>query len=251
MTPHQRTIALRFLDAAAQERETVVVALSGAHAYGFPSPDSDLDLKAIHVAPTRELLGLFPATPPVERVEVSEGVELDCSSREIGMVLHGILKGNGNFIERVLGRLLLVRGSMLADLQPLVRASLSQRTYRHYRGFALNQRLEAQRSRRAKKVLYVLRTTLTGAHLLRTGELVTDAAVLAPEYGFRIDDLLDAKSRAERAALGDAVFQAAEAQMDRAFGTLDEAWALSSLPPEPPNHAEVNAWLVQERLRRV
>ena len=30
----------------------MVVLLSGAHAYGFPSPDSDLDLKAIHLADT-------------------------------------------------------------------------------------------------------------------------------------------------------------------------------------------------------
>ncbi|HYD42485.1 MAG TPA: nucleotidyltransferase domain-containing protein, partial [Anaeromyxobacter sp.] len=28
----------------------MVISLSGAHAYGFPSPDSDLDLKVIYVA---------------------------------------------------------------------------------------------------------------------------------------------------------------------------------------------------------
>lgn len=226
------------------------MALSGAHAYGFPSPDSDLDLKGIHVAPTRELLGLRPETPPVERIEVVEGVELDYSSHELGLVLHGILKGNGNFIERILGDLLLVRTALLAELQPLVRASLSQRTHHHYRGFALNQRREAEKTRRAKKVLYVLRTTLTGTHLLRTGELVTDVTRIAPLYGFDLDDLLEAKCKAEKQALDDAVFAAAEARMDRAFATLDDALGVTSLPADPPNVAEVDAWLVETRLRR-
>ncbi|MDX2010186.1 MAG: nucleotidyltransferase domain-containing protein, partial [Myxococcaceae bacterium] len=46
LTPHQLTVATRFLDEQAKAREHLVVSLSGAHAYGFPSPDSDLDLKA-------------------------------------------------------------------------------------------------------------------------------------------------------------------------------------------------------------
>ena len=30
--------------------------ISGAHLYGFPSPDSDFDLRGIHVLPLREVL---------------------------------------------------------------------------------------------------------------------------------------------------------------------------------------------------
>ena len=166
------------------------------------------------------------------------------------MVLHGVLKGNGNFIERILGGLLLIRTPLLAELQPLVRATLSQRAHHHYRGFALNQRKEAEKTRRAKKVLYVLRTTLTGAHLLRTGELVTDVTRLAPLYDFELDDLLEAKSKAEKQALDGTVYVRAEARMDRGFATLDEALTRSSLPADPPNMGEVDAWLVETRLRR-
>lgn len=36
MTPHQRAVADRFLAEMRQEREPIVVSLSGAHAYGFP-----------------------------------------------------------------------------------------------------------------------------------------------------------------------------------------------------------------------
>lgn len=248
MTPHEQLVATRFL--AAAEREAVVVALSGAHAYGFASPDSDLDLKGIHIAPTRALLGLRPDTPAVEHLEVIDGVEVDYSSHELGMVLLGILKGNGNYIERVLGALLLVRTPLLTSLQPLVRASLSQRTHHHYRGFALGQRVEAEKTRRAKKVLYVLRTTLTGAHLLRTGELVTDVRRLAPGFGVDLAELLEAKSRAEKQALDDAAYARAERWMTRCFEILEEARAATILPADPPNEAEIDAWLVEARLAR-
>src|SRR5262245_43324929 len=47
---HQAEVARRFLADRDRERKHLVVYLSGAHAYGFPSPDSDLDLKCVHVA---------------------------------------------------------------------------------------------------------------------------------------------------------------------------------------------------------
>lgn len=253
MTPTQKSVADRWLAEQVRLRETVVVALSGAHAYGFPSPDSDLDLKAIHVDPSRRFLGLRPTSTPIERIEIVDGVELDYSSHELGMVLAGVLKGNGNFIERILGRLLLVTSPALAELQPLVQASLSQRVHRHYRGFAHNQRNEAEKTHRAKKVLYVLRTTLTGAHLLRTGELVTDLTVLAPRYDFDATELLTAKSRAEKQPLTDEAYTRACVDMDRAFVTLDSAVAAATIPPAPPAEAEaaLEAWLVAQRASRI
>ncbi|MBB2744109.1 UNVERIFIED_ORG: putative nucleotidyltransferase [Microbispora rosea subsp. rosea] len=36
--------------------------VSGAHLYGFPSVDSDVDLRGVHVLPAEEVVGL--RTPP-------------------------------------------------------------------------------------------------------------------------------------------------------------------------------------------
>src|SRR6476659_5439480 len=105
LTPHEQAVADRVIDEESARREHVVVYLSGAHAYGFPSPDSDLDLKAIHVAKTADLLGFEPQAPTVDRAEILDGVEIDYTSNELAHALSGILAGNGNFLERVLGRL--------------------------------------------------------------------------------------------------------------------------------------------------
>ncbi len=31
--------------------------ISGAHLYGFPSPDSDYDLRGVHILPAEEVIG--------------------------------------------------------------------------------------------------------------------------------------------------------------------------------------------------
>ena len=136
----QADVARGFLSARAAERNHLVVYLSGAHAYGFPSPDSDLDLKCVHVAPTRSLIGLHPVDDSCERVEIVDGVELDYGSNELAQALRGAIKGNGNFLERLFGELVLGGDpALLAEARAVVAPSLSRRVARHYGGFATSQ----------------------------------------------------------------------------------------------------------------
>src|SRR5882672_11113266 len=121
LTAKQAEVARSFLAARSAERSHLVIYLSGAHAYGFPSPDSDLDLKCIHIEKTNRLLGLNPPVPTVDRAEIIEAVEIDYTSNELAHVLAGILAGNGNFIERVLGRLAVRTSPALEELRPVVR----------------------------------------------------------------------------------------------------------------------------------
>lgn len=244
---HQRSVVDAFLDEVCAQRSHVVIALSGAHAYGFPSPDSDIDLKAVHMAPTQRVLGFHPPDASVDRLTIVEGVELDYTSNELGPVLSGVLKGNGNYIERFLGCAALRSSPWLAPLQPLIRANLNQRVVHHYRGFATSQRKEAERKPIAKKVLYVLRTTLTGVHLLRTGEVEMDLRVLYPRYDFgEAEALIARKLAGEQSPLPD--LDRWNGVMDRAFATLEDAWQRSILPPEPAAAAALEDWLVQARI---
>ncbi|MGZ3418356.1 MAG: nucleotidyltransferase domain-containing protein [Polyangiales bacterium] len=236
LTRTQRAIADRVLGEEEELRRHVVIALSGAHAYGFPSPDSDLDLKGIHVLPTSALVGLHAPVMHVERMEVIEGVEIDYSSNEIGGALASILKGNGNYIERVLGSFPMTRAPEIDALAPLVRGVLSKRVFEHYRGFAASQRRELATRRTAKRVLYVLRTALTGVHMLRTGETVTDLTQLLDPYGFgEARALIERKLAGERTELAEHEIEHWSATLDRAFAALAEARAASILPDEPPS----------------
>jgi predicted nucleotidyltransferase len=252
LTEHQHAVADRFLTREETERRHLVVSLSGAHAYGFPSPDSDLDLKAIHIEDAGRLLALSYLPKPAERLEVVEGVELDYSSNELRDVLLGILKGNGNYLERVLGPLRLRESPELAELRPLVQRSLSRLLHRHYRGFASGQLQEWEKTgrRSAKKLLYVLRTALTGTHALRAGEIVIDLNRHLDEYGFSAArELIEQKRAGEQAELPDAMAERWRGEVNRAFALLDQAREASPLPEEAPNAAELDGWLVAVRLR--
>jgi predicted nucleotidyltransferase len=251
LTEHQRAIADSVVAEEAAKREHLVVYLSGAHAYGFPSPDSDLDLKAIHVAPTRELVGFEPPVPTVDRAEVVSGVEIDYTSNELAHALAGILLGNGNFLERVLGRTVIASSPLAAELRPLAKGALSRRVHRHYRGFAMNQLRLLEREPTMKKLLYVLRTAITGTHLLRSGELETDLTRLMDDY-----DLADARAlvlaklAGERTAADAGILDAWRARLAKVLADLDAARATSVLPEEPPNAAALEAWLVEVRRTR-
>jgi uncharacterized protein len=253
---HPRAIADRVLDEESSRRRHLVVALSGAHAYGFPSPDSDLDLKAVHVAPLEAFLGLDEPEPVADRLEVIEGVEIDYTSNEIGRVLSGVLSGNGNFLERILGCTVQPAVTLRADpglraLRPICRAALSRRVHHHYRGFARSQLIAFEKAAEAstKKALYVIRTALTGIHLLLTGEMVIDVRALLDDHGFG-----DARALVERKRAGERVTLEATdrdrwlTRLATLLDALDDARARSPLPEEPRDARALHAWLVAERL---
>ncbi len=251
LSRHQRAVADRVIAEESAKREHLVVYLSGAHAYGFPSPDSDLDLKTIHIARTSALVGFDPPQPTYDRAEVIEGVEIDYTSNELAHVLSGILNGNGNFLERVLGGTTLAYIPELESLRPLVRASISRRVHRHYRGFAANQQKLLEKEPTIKKLLYVLRTALTGTHLLRTGELETDLTRLAPAYDLReASELVAAKRAGERVAAEPSLLEAWRPKVEQALSRLDAARERSVLPDEPRNVEALERWLVAVRRSR-
>jgi predicted nucleotidyltransferase len=253
LSEHQRTVAAAELDRQEALREHIVIALTGAHAYGFPSPDSDLDLKGVHVLPTRALVGLSRPDDHASSLKVVEGVELDYASNEIGQVLAGVLRGIGSYLERILGPWIMRASPDHAELAALVRGALCKRVHAHYRGFARGQLRDAVASGTptAKRMLYVLRTALTGTRLLATGELVTDLTALMDEHGFgHARELLEIKRMGERTPLPEELATRWLGEVERVFEVLDGALATSVLPDESPNVDAVDAWLVALRRRR-
>lgn len=64
---------------AAQPYPLLFATISGAHLYGFPSPDSDYDLRGVHILPAREVLGLDPGRETIEVSALRDGLEIDIS----------------------------------------------------------------------------------------------------------------------------------------------------------------------------
>jgi predicted nucleotidyltransferase len=51
----------------------VFAALSGAHLYGFPSADSDFDIRGVHVLPATEVVGLRTGRETIQSSEDRAG----------------------------------------------------------------------------------------------------------------------------------------------------------------------------------
>ena len=70
--------------------------ISGAHLYGFPSPDSDYDLRGVHILPLRRVVGLDPGPETIEANEVVDGLEVGGERRpadQLGGALRGPQRG--------------------------------------------------------------------------------------------------------------------------------------------------------------
>jgi predicted nucleotidyltransferase len=231
------------------ELDLVVCGLVGSHSYGFPSRDSDFDLKAIHLAPAEALLGLEDPKPTEQFLDVVDGLEIDFTSHEARAALGRLLRGDGNVLERCLSPYLIAPvepDARLAELRELCVANLSRRFHRHYSGFFRGQlhQYEQEPTRKIKTLLYMFRVALTGVHLLREGELIGDLRTLLERYPgkyHRVVELFELKERAELAVVED----------DRPFlelvpalqQELDAALEVSPLPEEPAARDGLDAWL--------
>jgi predicted nucleotidyltransferase len=204
----------------------------------------------VHVAPTGDLVGLGPVADTADVATIVDGVELDYTSNELGAVLVGAIKGNGNYLERVLGELALsADAALLAGARAVTAPLVSRRVGRHYAGFAASQLRAFDGKPTAKRALYVLRTAATGRHLLASGEVITDVARLGAYLPDGADQLMQIKLRGEREPLAADVATAWRARLVAAIAAVDAAWPSSVLPAEPTAAAiaAADAWLREVR----
>lgn len=229
----------------------ICAGVTGAHAYGFPSADSDLDLKGIHAAPTAAMVALVPPPDNVDFLGMYEGLEIDYTSHELGLCIRLLLKGNGNMLERLVTPYQTIDGASRDELTSLALRSISKRFHHHYRGFFGTVKDLARKEMTAKRFLYAYRSALTGIHLLESGRCVLDVSVLATEYGFPLVTELIAMKRAgaEKGHVGDDTARY-EADFTRLEQRLAEAFTRSSLPADAPNEAAFSDFLVRERRAR-
>lgn len=246
-------LARRFvLERGPKGVDVLLCGVTGAHAYGFPSIDSDIDIKGIHRAPTRNLLGLEGAGGAFDRIEWYEGVECDVTTHEVAHAVQLLLAGNGNVLEHILSPFQLFQSFPTRDLQELARGSLAKSFHRHYKGYFRGMRHEHGIRGTLKTALYSYRAPLTGIWLLTRGELMTDVGPLARELGFSaVPELVQLKAEGERNPIPERLDKDVRRDWQRLEEKLADALEASTLPEEAPNRGDWNSWLVDCRLSHV
>lgn len=245
-------IGREFVEANKPPGRMLLCAVTGSHHYGFPSSDSDIDLKGIHLSPTESLLGLEDPVETRDLMEVYRGVECDLTSHEIKKALKMLLLGNGNMLERIMSPFQLFETREQEVLVQFAQGAISRRFSRHYQGYFLGMRREHERDGqpRAKSLLYTYRVSLTGIHLMRTGQLEANLNLIAPEYGFgEIVELIDfKKENGEKSEIPMTMNNHLKGRWGELDLLFEEAIEASPLPAEPGNRNAVEDWLRSVRI---
>ena len=238
--------------AAAQPYPLVFATVSGAHLYGFASPDSDWDLRGVHLLPVADVVGL---TPPCETIEVHRrepGFELDLVTHDLAKFCRLLLRPNGYVLEQLTSPWVVHTTPAHAELRALAPGCVTRHHAHHYRGFARNQweLFRKDTPPRVKPLLYVYRVLLTGIHLMRTGEIQADlTALIAGDDRFGLAPLIAAKRHGhEQEPLTDAELARREPAIAALHAELDAAAAATSLPDTPPARPAVEALVVRWRV---
>ena len=80
---------------AEQPYPLLFATVSGAHHYGFPSPDSDFDLRGVHILPARQVVGLDALEETIEVSKDRDGIELDLVTHDVRKFFELLLRKNG------------------------------------------------------------------------------------------------------------------------------------------------------------
>src|SRR5881397_4043823 len=102
---------------AAQPYPLLFATISGAHLYGFPSPDSDFDLRGAHVLPLENVIGLEVRDETIEDSRVIEMLEMDIVSHDVRKFFNLLLKKNGYVLEQLYSPLIVQTTPERAELK--------------------------------------------------------------------------------------------------------------------------------------
>lgn len=225
------------------------VTVSGAHLYGFPSPDSDFDLRGCHRLPLADIVGLKPPVETIDRSFLAEGREIDLVSHDVGKYFRLLSGNNGYVLEQVFSPLVISGAAFLRELRPIAVRCITRFHYFHYRGFVGTKRrlLEKAEAKSAKDLLYAYRVLMTGTHLLRTGAIEANILKLNEDFQLPYIDELVALKVAEKVRLPSLDWEFHARELDRLEQQMERAFVDSKLPEER-DHAALHELLVRIRL---
>ena len=236
----------------------VFATISGAHLYGFPSADSDFDLRGVHLLPLEQVVGLDPDEETVEKEGIHDGIEIDLVTHDAKKFFGLMLKKNGYVLEQLLSPLIVHTTPEHDQLKAIAKDCITRHHSHHYLGFAATQwkLFRKEDPPKVKPLLYVYRVLLTGIHLMNTGEVEANLLTLNETAKLPyIDDLVERKlAGPEKGRLEAADIEFHEREYERLVKELEAAAEASTLPDRATARAALNDLLVRLRqfvLRRM
>jgi predicted nucleotidyltransferase len=230
--------------------------VSGAHLYGFPSPDSDVDLRGAFVAPLKQVVGICKWAETLTVSRLQGGIELDWVAHDVAKFALLMTRRNGYVLEQLYSPLVVYGGSWHDELKSLGAGGVVRQLFFHYRGFLQTQRKALTTGKATvKALLYAYRVVLTGVHVLRSGRILADLPTLATETQVAgvspdaIAELIERKVQgSEKGALSKAEHQTLPATLDTLEAALAEAYEGTDLPVAFEGLDALNDFVVRARL---
>lgn len=229
--------------------EPLFVTVSGAHIYGFPSPNSDVDLRGCHCLPLEKIVSLNPGELTCDRSSVEDGTEVDIVSHDVGKYFALLVKNNGYVLEQIFSPIVVHGQDFLERLKPIAARCITKFHYHHYRGFYTTQRklIEKAERKTVKSILYAYRVLMTGTHLMRSGRVQCDVRHLNDDFKLAFLEELIARKQLEKAVDETLDWHFHANQLDLLESSMTAAFEASDLPTERDTES-VNRLLVEIRL---
>lgn len=228
----------------------IFATISGAHLYGFASPDSDVDLRGVFLLSARDLLGLHPPEETIT-IEDKSRIDLDWVAHDLRKFARMMVSHNGYVMEQLYSPLVVLETPEFHELRALGRGCITRPMVRHYQGFARGRRKRLHEPNpTVKHLLYAYRVYLSGIHLMRTGEVLANIHTLNEAVPrSEVNELVQRKREGhEKMELGADEVAHHETVLEVLEEELKRAHATSTLPEEPTNAAALNDFVIRVRL---
>jgi len=183
---------------------------SGSRAWGFPSPDSDYDVRFLYVRPRADYLALSPPRDVIERPIVDE---IDLNGWDIRKALGLLLKHNAVLSEWIESPIRYVPDHpVMAELNALASAHFNPRGYaRHYASLVrstMSRWFDEHGKIAVKRYFYALRPALSIRALRLAPKLrppmnmrpLMQAAQVDSALAAQIDELIARKAETKEAS---------------------------------------------------
>jgi len=223
--------------------------ISGSHMWGLNTPESDIDIRGIYVAPIEQVLSLEHGA---DTIEATWG-EVDVQFYEVKKAFNMLNKNNGNLVE------LLLSPTVFYDTKEvpwryIAKTYLVKELFHYYKGYYHSQRERASRNRGGKALLYTYREIMQGIWLMRKGEIIHNFYDLKRKFEKEFFTLAHLEPYIARENWNKPVspdeLRMFEAEWEGLIGVLEREHKTSSLPESFDGYEQLNKVLLELRLGR-